>query len=87
MQDALNLKLYPDPAIDELNIAYTLNESTKLQITLTDLTGRLVQNVLNQKEVAGSYLQRVNTAQLASGVYIMNFISENGRANLRFVKL
>jgi hypothetical protein len=86
LSDVPDLKLYPDPATEELNISYSLNEPANLQITLTDITGRWIQDVLNGKESNGTYLQHIQLSNLAPGAYLLNIISGKGHATLRFVK-
>ena len=65
-----NIKAYPNPATNTLNITYT--SSTAVTVTLTNMVGQVVatQNATNGKAV-------FNTTELPSGVYIYT-LSANG---------
>ncbi len=65
-----NIKAYPNPATNTLNITYT--SSTAVTVTLTNMVGQVVatQNATNGKAV-------FNTTELPSGVYVYT-LSANG---------
>lgn len=81
-----SIKVYPNPATDVLNIVYELDDALKLNLSITDITGRTVINVSDANYLKGQYHQEVNIAQLASGVYMLHFAGESVNINRRFVK-
>jgi hypothetical protein len=81
-----NLSLQPNPADGALNISYQLANETELQISIMDMQGRKLIPVLNEKKSGGIYNQQVNVSSLASGVYMVNFESSEGRVVRRFVR-
>ncbi len=87
VQQADGMRIYPDPVYDNLNISYILKETTNLHISICDVTGRQVKEVLNEKQAQGNYIQQVNTNTLSSGVYILNFATDNSAIGRRFVKV
>jgi len=72
-----NLWTYPVPFKDVLNITFTLNKTSEINISLVDATGRIVEN----KKVSvstGVNSTEINTTNLPSGVYILN-LENNGQ--------
>ena len=69
VQAAANLKVYPNPANDVLSIELTPTNESQSEITVTDLTGRMIYKAeLNNTQ---TNLQ-LNTKKWVSGSYIYN---------------
>ncbi len=73
------LLVYPNPAVDVVNVASDENLS---EIRLIDLNGRLIQkfNANGQRTV------RISVSDLPSGMYLMQITTESGRLVREFVK-
>ncbi len=84
--EAMQLKVYPDPAVNLLNVDYQLQLNTKVEIYITDQLGRRVLDGINEKEQAGKYLQRIDVGRLPAASYTLNILTETGNAAFRFVK-
>jgi type IX secretion system substrate protein/VCBS repeat protein len=70
---APTLKVFPNPARDELTIAWTGMTNPTLHITIIDVPGQVVYS----SEIPASILQsRINVSRLAQGMYIC--IVQNG---------
>ncbi|MBL0328551.1 MAG: T9SS type A sorting domain-containing protein [Bacteroidetes bacterium] len=69
------LKLFPNPAADEVKISFDLKEITNLKIELYDISGRLVTTVLDKKNQNGLIIETLNTSAYADGVYIVKINS------------
>lgn len=67
-------RIYPNPANEILNIELPLFESGDINITLTDMLGRVVQN---QVIAQGSTFTSLNTGSLQNGVYVVNIRHED----------
>ncbi|MFY9311326.1 MAG: T9SS type A sorting domain-containing protein [Bacteroidia bacterium] len=67
----LKSNIYPNPCVNELNIAYQLPANSTIKMTLTDMVGKTVVTLLNEKQNTGSYKQRMNTSDLIPGVYFL----------------
>ncbi len=68
------LKLYPNPVKDNLNMRIKLNTADKINIQISDLSGRIVNSI----EVnAGSTIQeyQIDTKRLSSSVYILKVVN------------
>lgn len=61
---------YPNPFNPVTQIKYTLNRASDVQLEIFDITGRLVQQLVNERQTAGEYRVSFNASELGSGVYI-----------------
>ncbi|MEZ4827667.1 MAG: T9SS type A sorting domain-containing protein [Bacteroidia bacterium] len=79
-----NLRLYPNPAKDRIQIEGDLLQASTVFMEITDLIGRS----LYRKEfraAPGHFEQTVLTADFTPGVYILRWVSPEGSAVRRFV--
>jgi hypothetical protein len=80
------LKINPNPVINQLNLALTVSESASLICKIYTAEGRQVK-VLNAAASAGRNIIASDVSNLASGIYIVVLISNNERiAETRFIK-
>ncbi|HNF01413.1 MAG TPA: T9SS type A sorting domain-containing protein, partial [Ferruginibacter sp.] len=80
------LKINPNPVINQLNLALTVSESASLTCKIYTAEGRQVK-VLNAAAWAGRNIIASDVSNLASGIYIVVLISNNERiAETRFIK-
>ena len=69
--------VYPNPATAETNISFVLQQNAAVKIEVLDLSGRIIATVLNENAQAGTVTQKINTADVAEGNYIVR-INANG---------
>jgi len=60
---------YPNPFNPETTISYELPKSALVSIEIYDITGRLVETLLNGKQSAGKHTIKFSANKLSSGVY------------------
>jgi len=60
---------YPNPFNPTTKIKFDLPKSTFVKINVFDISGKLVNEIINQNLYAGSYEAEFNGANLASGIY------------------
>ena len=73
-----NLKIYPNPALDILNIESDVNKNI---IRIFDLMGNLVESYdVKDKSIS------INVNQLPKGIYIVEIENEKGKTNSKFIK-
>jgi hypothetical protein len=78
--------LYPNPAVDQTTIAYTLVESAQqVVLTVTDMSGRMISTIDLGSQSAGSYQQVVELSNLSEGVYITEMLIDGKVSRQRFV--
>jgi hypothetical protein len=79
-----NLVLYPNPADEELNIQFSVNDNTDVNLVVQDITGKRIRTSL-VKASSGKNLVMMNTSDLASGMYFMNVLQGNSKKTIQFV--
>jgi len=61
---------YPNPFNPITTIKYDIPNKTDVNLSVYDITGRLVDNLVNRTQSAGSYSVQWNASNVSSGVYI-----------------
>jgi hypothetical protein len=79
-----NIRLYPNPATDNLSIEFNLANAADLNIEITNALGQVVSKVSNGNTAAGFHNLQVSTANLASGTYFVRFLDGNKATAQRF---
>jgi hypothetical protein len=75
---ALGVKVYPNPAKDRVTISAALDEAQDLRITVVSVVGQLLAS-FEYKSVNGDFQQTLDLTKLASGIYLLNVESVNGK--------
>jgi len=78
-----DLKVYPNPARDLLNIEFTSENTGKTKFDIFNLNGRLVKTV-NLESTDNHY--QINIQDLASGAYILIINNGGGSNSHKFIK-
>lgn len=60
---------YPNPAVNETNIKFALNQGTTVTVQITDLSGKVVKTI-SDKYTSGTHVVTVPVNELAAGEYI-----------------
>ncbi|HWB62562.1 MAG TPA: T9SS type A sorting domain-containing protein, partial [Chitinophagales bacterium] len=82
----LSFTIQPNPATNNITITYNLDATTELHLSLIDMTGKKVKEILNATETAGSHRYYLDVSDLPSGLYLVNCMSNNGSFNTKFIK-
>lgn len=72
------LKLYPNPASNQVAVEFELNENSQVTIAIVDLTGKTVGTLVSNKFNKGFNSVEISTSNLLDGFYFVNIISEKG---------
>jgi len=59
----------PNPFVKQTLIKYAVPKKSRVKIALYDVTGRLVQTLVDKETEPGFYSVRLDDRKLASGVY------------------
>jgi hypothetical protein len=78
-------KIYPTVSTGDLNINYTNDRISKINISVYSMTGQKVQTLANAQNVSGNYNQRYNVSNLSNGVYILRLTDGDAVYNRKFV--
>ena len=60
---------YPNPFNPVTNISFSISKSDHVQLNIYDITGQLIETLLNHPLSAGEYTVQWNAADLSSGTY------------------
>jgi len=74
----INTVLYPNPAVDIVNIDFELSQGEGVSFAIYDIQGRLLDKILDYKCKKGANRITFSTSYLAVGNYMLRAISENG---------
>ncbi len=80
-----NVSIYPNPANEESNVNFSLENTTDVQITVTDLSGKTVFTTSLNNAAKGQHTVAIPTAKLSNGVYIVNYNAGNASTAKKLV--
>ena len=80
-----SVSVYPNPAVSSANVSFNLKNNANLDITVTDVTGKVVYSNTLSNVVAGNQKVTINTESLNNGIYMVNIISNGSKTTEKFV--
>ena len=85
--DNFNSIVYPNPAVDNTILQYTLNEKSTLKIRLTDIVGKTISVIADESQNVGTFQKQINVSELnlSDGVYFVILQTNSGKAVHRIV--
>jgi hypothetical protein len=75
--NVFGMGVYPNPANADANVSFSLNNASDVNITVTDLSGKVVYSNALGNVAAGTTEVALNTASLSNGVYMINVAADN----------
>jgi len=83
----LEITTAPNPFVDNSTIRFRLQETSRINVSVYDVRGNLVKELVNRSMPAGIYTQNWNGADLKKGVYFIK-VTRDGelKQSLRVVK-
>jgi hypothetical protein len=82
---AFGLALAPNPAAGSTNLAYTLTEAARVELSVSDLLGRTWLNLPQGWQGAGQYNLPLDLQKLAAGAYVVQIRTEQQIASTRLI--
>jgi hypothetical protein len=79
-----DVKLYPNPAVDNTTLEITADQAGPLAVRIYDMTGRSIQQ-FNQTVSLGTNMINLNTQKLSNGVYFVEVSSASKTTTERLV--
>jgi hypothetical protein len=76
-QSDLNLKVYPNPAADFVNVEFTTPDNGEGMLSVFDMVGKKLYD-LNLGMINGKVIRSINTSTYAPGIYIIK-LTVNGK--------
>ncbi len=78
---------YPNPFNSTTTIAFQLPESGIVNLSIYDINGRLVENLINRYTGMGSHRINWNAGEFASGIYLIKLTTEIGTKSRKILLL
>ena len=78
------IKLYPNPAVNEVHVTLNDKVSGKTALNIYDQQGRLVQATTVYKNTPLS-VESINVHNLAAGSYVLQIVNDQYKSSLKFV--
>jgi hypothetical protein len=67
------INAYPNPAVNQTKLTYSLGNTAAVKISVKDMTGREVLQVMNEEKTAGQYEENLDLSALKTGVYLVEY--------------
>lgn len=68
---ALNLSVFPNPSNDQVSIAFDLLEDKNVEVTLTDVLGKTVKTISEQRLGNGNHTLNIAVDDISKGIYFV----------------
>lgn len=87
ISNELSISAYPNPASDVVDIEYSLNASSPVQVVLVDMLGREISLLNEASEKAGKHVLHIDINQLAlsKGMYDVRIMASGSHANVKLL--
>ncbi len=86
LTDPQAIHIYPVPASDKCHIEFSLPEAGNVRLEIVDLSGRLVQVVIDSYMQVGDHKEVVHVSSWKSGIYICRLQTNGQLAVVRLIK-
>jgi hypothetical protein len=84
-QSRLRMKCYPNPANESTTISFELLETSDVEMSLVDLSGKIIETKVRKNELAGLCEIEWNTRDLENGAYFIKLSSNHGGATQKIL--
>ncbi len=81
----LILSTNPNPFTVENQLTYAVNDAQQVNISLFDITGKKVAQLLNEFQAPGIYSLHLKGDQLAAGAYVYKITTEKGELSRKII--
>jgi alpha-tubulin suppressor-like RCC1 family protein len=83
--DKAEISLYPNPTNDIVNIDYNLDNSSKVLLSVTNIQGQIINEVIIDGN-KGTQTETIDLSNQQSGMYFVTVTTENGSITRKVVK-
>ena len=78
LKDEFSIRLFPNPVKDKINVNYVITEESDTKIDLTDLQGKMIEELFHSQQPQGEYnLSLPLTNRYKGGIYVVRFNHSN----------
>lgn len=82
----MKLTVYPNPFTDHVTIAYELKSGSDINLTIYDMSGRVIKNMNKENQKAGINNLTIQTTDLKTGIYFYTLKADFGQVNGKLIK-
>ena len=75
IEGVLSLKSFPNPFSTSCTVCYQLEEASHVNLSVYDLSGRLVETLVDQVVPSGQYSEYFDASDLFSGMYLIRLVA------------
>lgn len=79
------LDVFPNPASGLITISFSLNKTSPVLIRLTDVSGRVVREIINGAYSPGSYQIPFNSSEVSEGIYMVQVLSNESNSTVKLL--
>jgi hypothetical protein len=87
LSDPLNLSVYPNPSVSELNISFTLQKNTQVELKLHSSLGQVVKIIAEENLNAGENKINFSTENLPAGIYYLQLKVDDKIITKKVIKM
>ncbi|HNW69728.1 MAG TPA: T9SS type A sorting domain-containing protein [Bacteroidales bacterium] len=80
-----NIGIYPNPAVDNVNITYSLVVKSAVTIKIFDINGRLVKLINQTNKPSGNHIENIDCSNFKKGTYIVQLLTGNDSRTAKFI--
>lgn len=87
-ENKINVEAFPNPFVDNASITYSLTGDSKVKVEVYDMQGKLISNLFDGNQNAGSYKLDFNAKGISgSGIYIVKLSVNNDVYSSQLVQM
>lgn len=75
----------PNPVTKEAQLSYNVQQEGPVKISIYDVTGRLVNRLVDGSQKSGTYNLKINGAELANGIYFLHIETPEFKTSRSFI--
>lgn len=88
IDESNKISILPNPFSNEITVRFLSNETTNIEISISDISGRAIYKELNMMKFEGYNNIRLNNIGfLAQGIYILKIKSQNHELSFKILKI
>ncbi|MEO0094998.1 MAG: T9SS type A sorting domain-containing protein [candidate division WOR-3 bacterium] len=72
------IKISPNPSNGITNIYFSIKKTGNVKLSLYDISGRMVRNIINEIKLSGSHIINLNEKELPGGIYLVKMETPEG---------
>ena len=78
---------YPNPFNPLTTIDYSIAQTSDVRLTVYDISGKVMENMVNENQTVGNYSVTIDASRFASGVYFYRIETANFNATRKMILL